>query len=1610
MKKTKLYILFALLAFGPTVWAQFGGGSGTAADPYIIHSATHWNELATYVANGNNTEGVYFKQDSKIYPHTMIGTSQYPFKGFYYGDGNSNHDMEYTLTATEAYAAPFRYVDGATISNLRVNISSLTTSAQFAGGLIGHATGEVHINGCTIDGGNFACEISSTVEGNGSHGGFVGYQESGHLTITNCLFAGKLLGGSTTDCGGFVGWSESYNGATVRLVNCLFQPTSVTMSSSGSQTFVRASDMNYVTIHNCYYSSSFGGTQGGTNCISTPYLTLAGYLGDGWEYSYASVTPSTNLNTTCTAIVNGLHSHYLWNQGEPININFTVVRADGIELTLGTDYGVVIKNSNDETMTDVTDCGDYTLILTGYNPYNGALSMPFSVVPIGTEDNPYLIYTVEQWNSFANNVNNGNTYTGKFFKLMDNISVTTMVGVQGHHFSGTFDGDGHTITVNYTTNDEFCGPFAYTYGATIMNLATDGTINTSNKRAGGVVGRNGTGCLTMTNVKSSVTINSTYSGSAEHGGLVGYTINADIIGCVFTGSLLGENSNGCSGLIGWKTNTEGSTANITDCIFAPASVTVGTNNAYTFVRNSSGGVVNINNCYYLSTALGTSQGKRARSITGGTDVNVELIGEAVEYNVSGIMAYIYEGYHMQGIKKDGVIYAASNEIVGLEMQYTGSQTPTGEHQNAHYSANNATFFSNWSSIYLWLDESNNNVVLNFIGFDYAFEGNGTEDEPYEIHCLEQWNLLAYQVNNGIRQYMDMYFKLMTDLTVEETFSGTPTTQVGKDLDNPFCGIFDGNGHTITVNYTDNSSHDYCAPFRVIEGATIKNLHVTGSITKTDNRNAGGIVGQALNTCHIIDCRSSVTIYFNDGGDCSSGGIVGDVRQNMYLPATTNLYLTNCAFDGKLVSGDGDNIATNWGGLVGWVNETADAYFENCLFVPQRVDGRIGQYDDTGSRTFARGDGDLHFTNCYYTKYIRGNQGKQAYSITTGECVTVDNAGTPSTTSTIGAIGYGTGVKFNGVLYAANGEIQSLNLSNTPNPGYVADSYIVSAGTLSGSANPYTLTMPNADVIISLAVAEWEGTGTEDDPYLIYVNRQWELLATRVNNPGTNEEAQQGYSGKFFKLMNDLTFDSKNTMTMLGNSEHSFCGTFDGNGHTLTVNLSSGVNYCAPFRFVNGATIRHLHVAGAVGVSRGITDLSSQIKYAGVVGRASGNCNLIDCHSSLNVSSDDVYFGSLSEAYDSGLGGFIGEVASGTVHMDGCVYDGRMTIQREIAIGWGGFIGWIAGNNDAHANITNCLFAPKEIQLTNVSSSRTFARGYNDSDVTVINSYYTQTLGNAQGKQAHSIMAGTEGITVAFAGDANENEVSGITIYANNHGMLYRNDTISTLIAGNNDAVSLNLTAPIGYAIGTATYTPEGGSATEIIPVEGVYSFTMPNADVTINVELIAGATQTITLATGWNWWSTNLDITFDQLTAAIADALGTVGTASIKSRNGSLSYANGQWRGSINFDIRQMYKIQVSADCEIVLTGVPVNPLEYEITISHGINWIGFLPNESMSVGEAFSGLNPVEGDIVKSKNGSVTYNGVVWRGTLTLEPGNGYIYQSEAAGDKTFTFPTGTR
>ena len=164
-----------------------------------------------------------------------------------------------------------------------------------------------------------------------------------------------------------------------------------------------------------------------------------------------------------------------------------------------------------------------------------------------------------------------------------------------------------------------------------------------------------------------------------------------------------------------------------------------------------------------------------------------------------------------------------------------------------------------------------------------------------------------------------------------------------------------------------------------------------------------------------------------------------------------------------------------------------------------------------------------------------------------------------------------------------------------------------------------------------------------------------------------------------------------------------------------------------------------------------------------------------------------------------------------------------------------------------------------------------------------------------------------------------------------------------------------------------------------------------------------------TLAQGWTWWSTNLDITLQQLKDAIAAALGSNASATIKAQSGSITYKNGQWRGtSISaLDIKQMYEIQSSADCEITLSGTPVNPAEQPITIGEGPNWISFLLDESISLSDAFAGF-AVNGDVVKGQGISSIYRNGRWSGQLeTLEPGKGYIFQSAISEERTYFFPT---
>lgn len=171
--------------------------------------------------------------------------------------------------------------------------------------------------------------------------------------------------------------------------------------------------------------------------------------------------------------------------------------------------------------------------------------------------------------------------------------------------------------------------------------------------------------------------------------------------------------------------------------------------------------------------------------------------------------------------------------------------------------------------------------------------------------------------------------------------------------------------------------------------------------------------------------------------------------------------------------------------------------------------------------------------------------------------------------------------------------------------------------------------------------------------------------------------------------------------------------------------------------------------------------------------------------------------------------------------------------------------------------------------------------------------------------------------------------------------------------------------------------------------------------------------QTVEMAAGNNWWSTNLDITLDNLKNALVTAMPDASSIRITAQNGSFIIYNGtNWIGNITtLDITKFYIVKTTESCEMILTGQPINPAQHPITILPNNNWIAFPLSESTTVSNAFSGYTATNNDRVTSQDGKfVIYLNGNWVGNLTtLQPGQGYIYSSKATENKTLIFQTTT-
>ena len=182
-------------------------------------------------------------------------------------------------------------------------------------------------------------------------------------------------------------------------------------------------------------------------------------------------------------------------------------------------------------------------------------------------------------------------------------------------------------------------------------------------------------------------------------------------------------------------------------------------------------------------------------------------------------------------------------------------------------------------------------TINGGTFNTPMTGSGTESDPYQIGTAEQLKRFRDIVNgeNGQTPNRGACAVLTNDIVLNDgTFAedgnythgpsvaATPTewTFIGRDYEEAYSGTFDGAGHTIQGIYCNDQIKGRAGLFGYVNGATIKDIKVTGYI-KTYGL-AGGIAAYIRGGTSITDCVNAATVIAGDtrGYSPSAGGIVG----------------------------------------------------------------------------------------------------------------------------------------------------------------------------------------------------------------------------------------------------------------------------------------------------------------------------------------------------------------------------------------------------------------------------------------------------------------------------------------------------------------------------------------------------------------------------------------------------------------------------------------------------------------------------------------------------------------------------------------------------------------
>ena len=472
-------------------------------------------------------------------------------------------------------------MEGGTIENCSFTGTVSGGNANQIGGITGYNYGTV-INS----------RSGATVSGVTSVGGIAGQNQG---KIENSYNTGNVSG--RNQVGGIAG-ANSGTGSNIRIRNCYNTGDITATEPNAGFGGIVGANLSSSTVEYCYNTgnvtaqSNVGGIAGSNTAGSTIQYCIslgARINGDSNVGRIAGTSSGTLNNNKGRADTNGISGGVA---------TATSIHGENISLGSSTSLSSVFTGFDSSTIWNINNLNTITggalPTLKAPNTQSPAPTIPAEYV-LGTAANPFLVATEADLRKVGTETTTGGWTVTAYYKQTADITVTSAtnfpaIGSDTNRFTGTYDGDGKTITgLTQVTTSSNAGFFSIIgAGGTVKNVTVTGGQITQNGASavytGGIAGIH---FGRIENCSFTGNVNGGTTGDFI-GGIAGYNNNGTIINSRNFATITGRSNIG---------GIAGTNAGKIDNSFNRGGTVSGNSNVGGIVGTNSGSGVYIKNCY-----------------------------------------------------------------------------------------------------------------------------------------------------------------------------------------------------------------------------------------------------------------------------------------------------------------------------------------------------------------------------------------------------------------------------------------------------------------------------------------------------------------------------------------------------------------------------------------------------------------------------------------------------------------------------------------------------------------------------------------------------------------------------------------------------------------------------------------------------------------------------------------------------------------------------------------------------------------------------------------------------------------------------------------------------